>query len=245
MNIIRSIAFNILFYAGSLFISTILLWTLLLPENKCLAIITNVYARYVIFIEKYVLNLKLEIRGLENLPKDGKYIIAAKHQSAYETLNMPYMKEFNFPVIILKKELIYIPLWGWYPPKLGFIAINRGSGTTAMRSIIRGSKKSIENGRPVIIYPQGTRAKIGTKPPYKPGIALIYKELKLPIIPIALNSGVFWGKNAFFKKSGTVIFEILPPIESGLKPKAMLKTLEEQIETTSNKLIKEGLKTND
>ncbi len=243
MNVTRSILFNILFFFGSLFISTILLWALLLPERKCLAVITNVYARYVHLIEEYVLGLKLEIRGLENLPKDGKYIIAAKHQSAYETLNMPYMKEFNFPAIVLKKELLYIPLWGWYPTKLGFIAIKRGSATTAMRSIVKGSKRSIEHGRPVIIYPQGTRTNIGDKTSYKPGIALLYKELKLPVVPVALNSGVFWGKKSFFKKSGTVVFEILPPIETGLKPKEMLKVLEEKIETASDKLIEEGLQT--
>jgi len=114
MNVLRSIVFNIFFFAGSFFWCVVLLPTLLLPQEKCTKIVSTIYGGYITLIEKYILWLKLEIKGFENIPKTGAYIIAAKHQSAYETLKLPYMKSLGYPAIILKKELTYIPIYGWY-----------------------------------------------------------------------------------------------------------------------------------
>jgi 1-acyl-sn-glycerol-3-phosphate acyltransferase len=240
MNALRSILFNILFFAGSLFWSIVLLWTLALPEKECTRIISALYGGYITFIEKYVLGLTLRLKGMENIPKEGAYIIAAKHQSAYETLKLPYFKKLNYPAIILKKELTRIPIYGWYFSGMGQIAIDRGAGNEAMNSIIRGCRRALSSGRPVIIFPQGTRVAVDAAKPYKVGIAKVYRDLQVPIVPMALNSGVFWGRNAFFKKSGVVTFEFLPSIPAGLPPLQMVEQLEKTIEAATNRLIAEA-----
>ena len=242
MNIFRSILFNIFFFAGSFFWSLVLLWTLILPKKKCAQVVGNIYGGYITWIEKHIMGLKLEIRGQENIPAKGSYIIASKHQSAFETLKLPFMKSLGYPAIILKKELTRIPLWGWYPLRMGEIAIDRGSAAEALNSIVVGCKHTLDSGRPVIIFPQGTRVAVGADRPYKAGIAKVYRDIQVPIVPVALNSGVFWGRNAFFKKSGTVIFEFLPPIPSGIPPLQMMKQLEETIEKASDKLVAEAKK---
>ena len=240
MNKLRSVAFNLLHMSGSLFWSLALLWTFFLPPEKCTAVISKYYGGWIALIEKYVLGLKLEIRGLENLPKDTPYIIAAKHQSAFETLKIPFSKNFRYPVIVLKKELTWIPLWGLYPKRMGLVAINRGEGMESMRSMVEGCKNAIANGRSICIFPQGTRVRPGAVLPYKPGIAKVYRDVGVPIVPLALNSGMFWGRNSFFKKSGTVIFEFMPPIPPGLPPLQMMERLERDLEAASDKLVIEA-----
>ena len=240
MNIFRSILFNIFFFAGSFFWSLVLLWTFVLPKKKCAQVVGDIYGGYIAWIEKHIMGLKLEIRGQENIPAKGSYIIASKHQSAFETLKLPYMKSLSYPAIILKKELTRIPLWGWYPLRMGEIAIDRGSAAEALNSIVRGCKDTLDSGRPVIIFPQGTRVAVGADRPYKAGIAKVYRDIQVPIVPMALNTGVFWGRNAFFKKSGTVIFEFLPTIPPGIPPLQMMKQLEETIEKASDKLVTEA-----
>jgi 1-acyl-sn-glycerol-3-phosphate acyltransferase len=240
MNALRSIVFNFLYVFGSLVVSLLLVWTFAFPPRKCAELVGTLYGGYMSFIEKYVLGLKLEMRGLENLPADTPYIIAAKHQSAFETLKIPFMKSLRSPVIILKKELTYLPLWGLYPVRMGEVAIDRSKGAKALRAISAGCQKAIDDGRSVAIFPQGTRVKPGAVAEYKTGIAKIYRDLKVPIVPLALNSGVFWGKNSFFKKSGTVVFEFLPPIPPGLPPLQVMEQLETQIEAASDKLVQEA-----
>ncbi len=240
MDALRSIAFNFLYIFGSLFLSLVLPWAFFFPKKKCAAIVSKYYGGYITFIERHVLGLKLEIRGLENIPADTPYIIAAKHQSAYETLKLPFQKQFRHPVIILKKELTYLPLWGMYPKRMGQVAINRGDGMESMRAMSRGCKAAIDDGRSVAIFPQGTRVKPGDVKPYKAGLAKIYKDLGVPVVPMALNSGVFWGRNAFFKKSGTVVFEFLPAIPAGVPPLQMMERLETALEAASDKLVIEA-----
>jgi 1-acyl-sn-glycerol-3-phosphate acyltransferase len=237
MNALRSILFNILLISGSLFWSVALLWTFVLPEKKCVSIVSNIYGGYITLIEKYILGLTLEIKGLKNLPKSGPYIIAAKHQSAFETLKLPFMKKLGYPAIILKKELTYLPVFGLYFFGMRQIAIDRGSGTEALNSIIKGCRRALASGRPVIIFPQGTRVAVGAKKPYKAGIAKVYRDVQVPIVPVALNSGVFWGRNAFFKKPGKITFEFLPVIPAGLPPLQMMERLEKEIEEASDRLV--------
>ncbi len=240
MDKIRSFFFNLLYIFGSLFWSIALLWTFVLPPRRCTAMISRIYGGYITLIEKYVMNLRLELRGLENLPTDTPYIIAAKHQSAYETLKLPFMAQFDFPVIVLKKELTRLPVWGLYPKRMGLIAIDRSAGMESMRAMIAGCRAAMKDGRNVIIFPQGTRVAPGAIEDYKPGLAKIYKDLQVPIVPMALNTGVFWARNAFFKKSGTIVFEFLPPIPAGEPPLQAMKTLEERLEAASDKLVQEA-----
>lgn len=240
MNAVRSILFNLCLIFGSLFLSLVLMWTFVYPPRKCAAIVSDIYGGFVTLIERHVLGLKLEIRGLENLPKEAGFIIAAKHQSAYETLKLPFMRQFDYPVIVLKKELTKLPLWGLYPKRMGLIAIDRSQGLEAMRAMVEGCRGAIADRRNIIIFPQGTRVKPGEVAPYKAGLSKIYKDLQVPIVPMALNSGVYWGRNSFFKKPGTVVFEFLPVIPPGLPPLQAMDKLEQALEAASDKLVVEA-----
>lgn len=232
---LRAWIFNLTFYLGSLFWSIALLWALVLPEPQVRKVVHACYYRYVYLITRYIMGIKLEIKGIENLPKEGSYILAAKHQSAYETVVLPYL--IPDIAIILKEELTKIPLWGLYPKKLGMIAIDRGSGTKAMRSIVKGALRTKSEGRPILIFPQGTRVPPGESESYKSGVAKVYKDSELPIIPMALNAGICWPKNGFIKKAGTITFEFLPAIPAGKKPQDMIKELEEVLEAHSTALL--------
>lgn len=238
---LRSIAFTFLLIVGSLILSILMLPFLALPRRWCVPLVSEIYGGYISWIEKYVLGLKLEWRGLEHLPQDtASFIIAAKHQSAYETLKIPFMKKMRYPVIVLKKELIYLPGWGFYPPRMGLIAINRSTGPQALQQMIAGARKGFATGRPLALFPEGTRKAVGAPPDYKPGLAKIYRDLQVPVIPMALNSGVFWGRNKFFKEPGTVVFEFLPPLPAGMPPLKMMAALEEQIEAATARLVDEA-----
>ena len=235
VNIIRSIIFNFFYIFGSLFWSIALLWSLPLPQMITNKIVRNTYFAYMRFISTHIMGIKLEIRGLENLPKTGSYILASKHQSAYETLMLPLISK-NI-AIILKRELTWLPIWGWYPIGMGMIPIDRGSAIQAIKSIKKGVKRVAAQERPILIFPQGTRTKPGAVADYKPGLAMIYKGSDLPIIPMALNSGVYWPKNTFLKKSGTVVFEFLSAIPAGLPHKEAIAKTEALLEKHSNALL--------
>lgn len=237
MNALRSIVFNFFYVFGSLAMSVFLLWTFIFPQKKCAMLVGRIYGGYMSFIETHIMGLSCDMKGLEHLPTDTPYIIAAKHQSAFETLKIPFMARLRNPVIILKKELTYLPLWGLYPKRMGLVAIDRSQGANAMRAISSGCKQAIADGRSVAIFPQGTRVAPGARAPYKTGLAKIYRDLQVPIVPLALNSGVFWGKNKFFKKAGTVTLEFLPPIPAGLPPLQVMTQLEERIEAASDALV--------
>lgn len=193
------------------------------------------------WLEKHILGLTYEIKGNENLPQDGLYIVAAKHQSTYETFKLHVL--FKDPAIILKKELLRIPLWGQYLAKSGVIAIDRSAARKAMDSVNDGAAQAAQSGRTLVIFPQGTRINPGTpasERPYKAGIFRIQQAANLPIIPLALNSGVFWPKGSLLKKAGTVTLEFLPPIPPGLSKQELMQKLEEQIELKSNELAEQA-----
>ena len=241
MTLVRQILFNICFYGFTFLYCFLGLPTLLLPRAIYFKILLW-YFNTVYKIEKYVLGLDYEVRGLEHLPRDGRYIIAAKHFSAYETMKLHLL--FPDPAIIMKRELKSIPLWGWHAAKSDMIFIDRGSRDVALKSIIQGGKRMKDMGRPIIIFPQGTRVNIDDtiqNRPYKFGIMRMYDELQLPIIPLAMDSGVYWGKNAFLKKSGKAVFEFLPPIPAGLDSQTAFQTMVDGIETASQKLVADAI----
>ena len=237
MNAIRSVIFNVFYIFGSFFWAFVLLWTFFFPPKKCTAIISAVYGKYLMLIVRYIMGIRLDIKGMENLPKDGPYIIAAKHQSALETLKIPFSKEFNYPVIVLKKELTRLPLWGLYPKFMGLVTVDRSLGMESLRAMTEGCKGALRDGRSIAIFPQGTRVKPGATVPYKAGLAKLYKDLGVPIVPMALNTGVLWGRNAFFKKAGTATLEFLPALPAGLPPLKMMEQLEKIIEQESDRLV--------
>lgn len=238
---LRQIAFNLIFYLFTA-ICCILYVPFALMPRPIYVVILRRYFLNVHLIEKYILGLDYEVRGKENLPPIGtSYIVAAKHYSEYETMKLYPL--FYDPAIILKKELTYIPFWGWLLMRADMIAIRRGSGEEALKAIADGSVRIMKSGRPIVIFPQGTRVSLSdtvVDKPYKKGVLRMYQATGLPIVPVATNSGYYWPKNAFFKKPGKVVFQILPQIPPGLPAGEVMQRLSEQIETSSNLLIAEA-----
>ena len=186
---------------------------------------------------KVLVGLSYEVRGRENIPI-GPALYSSKHQSAWDTGIFFLLLED--PSFVLKKELLSIPLYGWLLKKAKMVAINRDGGGLALRQLVRESQKIIEDGRQLVIFPEGTRSRPGTKLPYHPGVAAIYKKNGVSVTPVALNSGLFWGRRSFAKKPGKIIIEFLPPVVPGMERKAFIAELESRIEKASNLLFAEG-----
>lgn len=240
MVFIRSVFFNIFFYGFTTICCFLFLPALLLPRSFILLLI-NFWTKGAFLIEKYALGLTYEVRGEEYLPKEGTYIVAAKHQSAYETLKLHRL--FGDPTIILKQELMKIPLFGKFLKKIDVIPINRRNKEDSIRAIINGAKRMAENNRPIIIFPQGTRVPVNvdtSQKPYKGGIVKMYSHTDIPIIPMALNSGLFWPRKSFIKRPGKVVFEFLAPIEPGLPDKKVMRALEDRVEEKTHELMIEA-----
>lgn len=242
MNLIRTLLFNVLFY-GSIALGSFLFIPVLFMPKKICNVCLREYFRFIAFLEKTVLGLSYEVVGREFLPKSGSYIIGAKHQSAYETLKFHVL--VDNPAIILKKELLLLPVWGWIAQKMDNIAVDRKSRKSAMESILNGAKVAKSQGRPVVIFPQGTRVKVTDTPKtkrYKWGIARMAKGAELDIVPMAMNAGLFWPRNAFIKKPGKVTFEFLPPISYKLSEDNIMEKLQDVLETKSNALAAKAIK---
>ncbi len=236
MNLLRAIAFNIYLQIWTISMALVFGPTLLLPSNWVMRF-AKVWARGVVFGCSVFLGVRAEIRGIEHL-KDKRVVLAAKHQSAWETIKLSTI--VDLPATVLKRELAKMPVYGYYFRRAGMIPIDRELGGKAVRDMIRLSRERLDQGRTVIVYPEGTRTAIGEKPRYFPGVAGLYRSLGVPIVPVALNSGLYWRKGSFTKIPGRVIIEILPPIPPGLDRKAFLRELEERIETATARLVEEG-----
>jgi len=230
---IRSLAFNLIFYVWTTICCVGIVWTLFIPRKAMIWVVCQ-YLRSVHLIERLVLGLDYVVVGREHIP-DGSYILAAKHQSTWETMKL-HLLVYD-PAVILKRELMFIPLWGWYAAKAQMIPVHRGGRSKAIASIIAGAKRIMTQGRPIAIFPQGTRTAAGTFRPYRVGVAALYEELDLPVVPMALNSGVFWPRRKFIKRPGTISVEFLPPIPPGLDRDEFLKRLEDELEAATERLV--------
>ncbi len=186
---------------------------------------------------RLIIGLTYEIRGSENIPA-GAAIIACKHQSVWET--MFFHSVFRDPAYILKQELSRIPLWGWYARKCQAIVVDRSGGASALKAMVRGARIALRDGQQVIIFPEGTRVAPGNRLPYHPGVAALYSQCGVPVVPAALNSGLFWSRRAFIKKPGTVVIEFLPAISPGLDRRSFMKELADRIESATTRLEAEG-----
>ncbi len=227
MQFIRSLIFNILLYMGLVTIFILAVPTLFLP-NKFTIFFGRLSAKYIVLILRLVLNTKVIFHGIENLKKVDNYFVASAHQSMFETfaLQIP----LDGPIFILKKELLNIPLFGWYLRKIGAISIVRETTTKENLNFFDRVKEKIKNSnRPILIFPQGTRVKLDERPSFKKGVGRIYKALKLPCIPVALNSGKVWPKNSFMKYPGDIHISFLEPIMSGKDSEEFIKEVESQI----------------
>ena len=227
MQFIRSLFFNIFLYSGIILVLILSLPTLFLPARFALYS-GKFLAYYIILILKIFLDTKVIFHGLENLKKVDKFFVASAHQSMFETF--VFQAPLNYPIFILKKELLKIPLFGWYLKKIGSIEIVRETTTKDNLNFFDRVKQTVyKNNRPLLIFPQGTRVKFKEIVPFKKGVGKIYNSLGLHCIPVALNSGKIWPKNSFLKYPGDIHVTFLDPIEPGIEKNAFIKMLEEKI----------------
>jgi 1-acyl-sn-glycerol-3-phosphate acyltransferase len=238
MLIIRSLAFNALFYLN--LIAQMILWTpifFLAPRKKAW-LVPQLWARSSLWLHKVVAGTGHKISGLENLPK-GSFILAPKHQSFWDVIAfLPYMTD---PIFILKRELTWIPFFGWYIKKMRMIPIDRGSRSKALKgAVIAARERMSESDRQLIIYPEGTRRPPGDVPAYKWGIVEIYSALDLPVVPVAHVAGLYWPRRKFRRYPGTIHARVLPAIEPGLAKDEFMRRLVGAIEAGCDALLVEA-----
>ena len=237
---LRSIIFGILFYVTTV-LFLIFCSPLLFGPRKWTMAALNAHARTELWLLRHIVGLDFEVRGLEKLPKPP-FLVASKHQSAWETFGLTPL--FADPALLMKRELFWIPLYGWFCAKFEMIPVDRDKGPKALRQMLRAADARAKDGREIIIFPEGTRRAPGAPPDYKTGIVLLYNALNVPCVPIALNSGVFWPRRSWKRKPGTIIVEILDPIPARLAKADFMSRLKTAIETASNRLLDEALKAN-
>jgi 1-acyl-sn-glycerol-3-phosphate acyltransferase len=233
---LRSLSFNVGWYAGTAAIALVGAPILLLPRHAVVAW-AKFWIRFCLWWLKVTVGLVHRVSGMENLPA-GPVIIASKHQSSWETL--AYSLLFADAAIVLKRELLLIPIVGWAMARAGNIAVERGDGATALRGLVRRAKAAIADGRSILIFPEGTRVAIGAERPYQVGAAALYRQLGVPVVPVALNAGVFWGRRRFVKLPGVIDVEILPAIPPGLDRATFMATLRDRIERATARLVEQA-----
>jgi 1-acyl-sn-glycerol-3-phosphate acyltransferase len=239
MSAVRALAFNLVFWIGTVIFGIAGLPFLLTPRRTSMRF-GRFWAQAVLFALKWIVGLDGEIRGRENIPR-GACLIAMKHQSMFDTLMLPPL--LGDPAVVIKRELQYVPFYGWYATRAGSIFIDRKGGASALRRMVGAAKRAVAASRPVVIFPQGTRTMPGQPietAPYLPGIAALYRELAVPLVPAAVNSGMYWGRRAFMKRRGRIIVEFLEPIPPGLPRHEVMATLETRIEAATAALEHEA-----
>lgn len=194
------------------------------------------YCRGLLVILRLTTGLSHQVRGLENLPP-APYMLASKHQSAWEALALPTV--VDRPSIVLKRSLYKIPVFGWYLNAAGMIGIDRRAGARALRTMINEGRRAIADGRPILIFPEGTRTAPGESRSFHVGITALYASLAIPVVPVALNSGVYWPKDSLAKRPGRIIVQILPPIPPGLPRADFNERLHRAINRESDRLVEE------
>lgn len=236
MLVLRSLVYQIAF----------LLWTallgiaglpLLLASRRTVMRFGAFWSRGVLVLLRVICGLDYQLRGREHLP-DGPAIVAMKHQSAWDAIAMPVL--FEDAASIIKRELAWIPFYGWYTMKAGSIAIDRGAGSRALKRMVADAARVKAQGRKITIFPEGTRGAVDETRPYLPGVAALYQYLDLALVPVAVNSGLFWKRRGFLRRPGTVLVEILPAISPGLERHAMMERLRTEIEYATARLVAEA-----
>ncbi len=234
--VVRSLVFNLVFYlnlivflvGGFMFFFTPRKWSIRALQA---------WARVSLWWMRIIVGTTYEVRGLENIPEGGCLLIG-KHQSFWETFALLTM--VDDPAIVLKRELTYIPVFGWFALKFEMIAVDRGAAASALRNMVKSAKKVLAQGRQIMIFPEGTRKAPGAEPDYKPGVVALYLSLKVPAVPFGLNSGLYWPRRKFMRYPGTIIIEFGPPIPAGLKRKEFSPVAQEAIEGITDMLVREG-----
>ena len=230
---LRSLVYNVLFYALLVFWILVALPTFLLPPRAFMAV-AKAWARSSVWLMRVVCGTKVDYRGLEKIPK-GPLIVASKHQSMWETFAL--MQFFDMPLFIYKRELAWIPFFGWYLMKSKMIGVDRSGGLRSLMEMARRAPKEIRRGRQLIIFPEGTRRPVGAPPNYMTGVGQIYAHSGVPCLPVALNSGLFWPRRTFMRYPGTLVVEFLDPLPAGLNRKDFIERIREAIEEATDRLV--------
>jgi len=236
MLILRSLAFNICFYVATAVIAVGGLPAMVWPP--AVVRVAQFWGRTTLWLLRVVGGTRVEFRGLEHRPA-GAYMIAAKHQSTLETIALTTV--FDGFSYVLKRELLRIPVVGWYFSRGGMVPIDRTKGSRAMVGLNAAAAAAIRDGRRLIVFPEGTRRPAGAPPAYKLGLSHLYAALGVPCVPVALNTGLYWRRHGFLRMPGTTVIELLPPIPPGLPRTQFMAQVTERIETVSNALHAEGL----
>ncbi len=234
MTLLRSVLFFLWFAAISAAIQIGALPALLLPRRVTVWA-SRRWSEATLWGLRIFAGLDFEVRG--EIPTQA-VLVAAKHMSMWDTVAL-YLLLYD-PTVVVKRELLRVPFYGWYIQKAGVIAIDRSGHASALRQMAQAARRAIADGRSILIFPEGTRKKPGSAPDYKPGVAGLYNQLQVPCVPVALNSGLYW--TGFLKKRGRIVIEFLPAIPAGLKRADFMHTLQERTETATARLIAEGQK---
>lgn len=236
--IARSLMFNVVFYLNLACFLVFGAGFFLAPRRWAIGAL-KVWARTSLWWLKVICGTRIEVRGHQHLPKSA-CLVVGKHQSLWETFAiLPLVED---PAIVLKRELTFIPLFGWFALKFGMIAVDRGAGPKALRGLIARAGQCIAQNRQILIFPEGTRSAIGAPPDYKPGAAALYLKLGVAAVPFGLNSGLYWPRRKFLRYPGTIVIEFAPAMPAGLPRRDFSRQIQEKIEVLTNSLVDEGLK---
>src|SRR5262245_25578675 len=236
MLLIRSLAFLVVFYVNTAAFLVLGSWLLLGPRRWAMEGL-RLHGLACMWWMKVICGTRFELRGREKLPQRA-CLVAAKHQSAWDTFGL--IPVFRDPAMVMKAELGLIPLYGWFSHKFEHIFVRRERGPSALKALVRDARQRAEQGREIVIFPEGTRRPPGAPPDYKPGFIALYEGLGLPCVPLALNSGLFWPRRNLMRYPGTIVVEILDPIPAGLPRTQARALIQARIETASARLIAEA-----
>ncbi|MDC0033194.1 1-acyl-sn-glycerol-3-phosphate acyltransferase [Alphaproteobacteria bacterium] len=233
MIVVRSFFYQLLFHLWTSFVAIVGLPALMLPKQVVWAM-SPFWSVVSFAILRLTTGISYRLEGTENIAA-GPVIYASKHQSAWDTMIYPHI--LKNPIVVLKKELRSVPFYGWYLTKYGSIGVNRSGGARALRAMVQEARSAIDAGRPIVVFPEGTRTAPGERGTYQSGVAALYRELGVPLVPVALNSGLFWPRRSFIRKPGTIVLRLLPAIPPGLERKAFMARLESDIEKAQAELV--------
>jgi 1-acyl-sn-glycerol-3-phosphate acyltransferase len=236
--LIRAILFMAALYISLIAFMLAGLVVFILPR-RAMTVLAHLWSHYFLWLCRVLAGIKVEFRGIKHIPK-GPLIVAVKHQSIWETFML--LGLFDDPCFILKRELTFIPFFGWFIYKMRNVPINRKDGSRALIKLTRAAEREIhaDGGRQILVFPEGTRRPPGAPPVYKFGVAKLYEGLHVPCLPIGLNSGFFWPRRSLNLKRGTILVDIMPPIAPGLERNLFFAQLQECIESSSNRLLEEA-----
>ncbi|MEO9168266.1 MAG: lysophospholipid acyltransferase family protein [Aestuariivirga sp.] len=237
MIFLRSLIFNATFYVAMILFLIVFSPVLLMPRIYAIRAL-QLWGRSANWLMTTICRIEIEVRGQENIPP-GPLLVVGKHQSIWETFALPPL--FDDPCMVEKKELFYIPIYGWpYTYKFKMIGVDRSAGSKALKDLIKRGKEEIARGRQIIILPEGTRRAVGAEPDYKPGAAALYNALGVPCVAFGLNAGLFWPRRQFLRRPGKIVIEFSKPLPAGLPRKQFDKLMQETIEGITNRLISEN-----